>query len=302
MQKFPEIVEPLRDGRLCITSIVQLAKVLTPENCREVLPRFFQRSKSEAMAIAAELQPATAPPQRDLVTEVLPAGPPLRAASSESALRREAAAVQPVELRAPLSSLAPGAATDSASAPPSTIPAAVPVPPDFSEPLTGKLFRLHITVSDEFLMKLAAARGALSHKLRSPNAAVVLEEALDLVLKEHAKRKGLVQKPRKAARPAKPETVPAAVKRDVWTRDEGRCQWPLESGGVCGAKLRVQMDHWPTPRARGGPATRDNMRLLCRFHNDLAARQAYGDEWMNQFTRNPREASAARLTQGAPSG
>ena len=31
VQRFPEIVEPLRDVRLCITSIVQLAKVLTPE-------------------------------------------------------------------------------------------------------------------------------------------------------------------------------------------------------------------------------------------------------------------------------
>jgi hypothetical protein len=68
MQKFPQIVEPLRDGRLCITSIVQLAKVLTPENCGEVLPRFFQRSKRDAMLIAAELQPATAAPHREVVT------------------------------------------------------------------------------------------------------------------------------------------------------------------------------------------------------------------------------------------
>src|SRR5919206_1872224 len=40
IQRFPEIVEPMRDGRLCITSIVHVAKVLTPENRREMLPRF----------------------------------------------------------------------------------------------------------------------------------------------------------------------------------------------------------------------------------------------------------------------
>ena len=34
IQRFPEIVEPLRDGRLCITSVVELAKVITPENQR----------------------------------------------------------------------------------------------------------------------------------------------------------------------------------------------------------------------------------------------------------------------------
>ena len=31
IQEFPEVVEPLRDGRLCLTSIVQVAKVLTAE-------------------------------------------------------------------------------------------------------------------------------------------------------------------------------------------------------------------------------------------------------------------------------
>ena len=76
VQRFPEIVEPLRDDRLCITSVVQLAKVLTLENRHEMLPQFFQRSKREAMAVAAALQPATAAPHRDVVTAVrsVPAG------------------------------------------------------------------------------------------------------------------------------------------------------------------------------------------------------------------------------------
>jgi len=74
VQKFPEIVEALRDGRLCITSIVPLARVLTPENRREMLPKFFQRSKREAMAVAAALQPASAP-HRDVVTALRPGGP-----------------------------------------------------------------------------------------------------------------------------------------------------------------------------------------------------------------------------------
>src|SRR3989442_972245 len=62
VQRFPEIVEPLRDGRLCITSIVHLARVLTPENRREIIQKFFQRSKREAMAVAAAPEPARAGP------------------------------------------------------------------------------------------------------------------------------------------------------------------------------------------------------------------------------------------------
>jgi hypothetical protein len=60
VQRFPEVVEPLRDGRLCFTSVVELSKVLTRENRDEVLPRFFHRSKREAAAVAAEISPAEA--------------------------------------------------------------------------------------------------------------------------------------------------------------------------------------------------------------------------------------------------
>ncbi len=41
-------------------------------------------------------------------------------------------------------------------------------------------------------------------------------------------------------------------------------------------------------RARGGPPTPENLRCLCRIHNDLAARELYGDAWMDRYTRNPR--------------
>src|SRR5512136_3031807 len=68
LQRFPEIIEPLRDGRLCLTTIGQLAKVITPENRTEILPRFFHRSGKEAKAIVAELAPVPDPPTRTVVT------------------------------------------------------------------------------------------------------------------------------------------------------------------------------------------------------------------------------------------
>ena len=74
IQRYPEIVEPLRDGRLCLTSIVELSKVITPENRADVLPRFFELSKREAKEVSAALLPAAAPPLRDVVTAVR--GPP----------------------------------------------------------------------------------------------------------------------------------------------------------------------------------------------------------------------------------
>jgi len=73
------------------------------------------------------------------------------------------------------------------------------------------------------------------------------------------------------------------VKRAVWSRDDGKCTWPLDSGGICGSTLRLEIDH-VVPRGRGGPSTIDNCRLTCRMNDQLAARQVYGDDWMGQFT------------------
>jgi len=47
----------------------------------------------------------------------------------------------------------------------------------------------------------------------------------------------------------------------------------------------------------GGSATTQNVRLLCRFHNELAARNAFGDEWMDQFTRNHAETEPSPPTE-----
>ena len=93
-----------------------------------------------------------------------------------------------------------------------------------------------------------------------------------------------MQKPQEKERPCAPDHVPARVRRAVWERDGGRCQWPLASGGVCGSTVRVELDHI-RPLALGGPSTTGNTRLLCKYHNGLAARQALGDGWMDRFTR-----------------
>ncbi len=68
--RFPEVEVALRDGRLCITSVVELARVLTPENRAEVLPRFFHTSKREAKEVSAALLPAATPPLRTVVTAI----------------------------------------------------------------------------------------------------------------------------------------------------------------------------------------------------------------------------------------
>ncbi|HET6922775.1 MAG TPA: HNH endonuclease, partial [Anaeromyxobacteraceae bacterium] len=89
--------------------------------------------------------------------------------------------------------------------------------------------------------------------------------------------------------PSGPGHIPARVRREVWRRDQGRCQWPIAGkvGGICGSTLRVEFDH-VVPRARDGPSSVESVRLLCGFHSDLAARQVFGDRWMNRYSRGER--------------
>jgi len=128
----------------------------------------------------------------------------------------------------------------------------------------------------------------------------VLSAGLDLVLARDRKKKGLVARPRPATAdaPAEPGAayVPAAVRREVWQRDGGRCQWRLASGGICGSRLRVELDH-VNLRCRGAKPVASELRVLCRFHNDLAAREALGDEVMDRYTGGrsaPRESGGAQ--------
>ncbi len=282
IQRFPEVVEPLRDGRICLTSVVELSKVMTTENRYDVLPRFFQLSKREAKAVSAALKPDEAAPHREVVTAVRA---PVAATAlalpnrAEPEADRAGHAVHPDE-----PSHANSAKGELAPAMPPSPPRA---PSSASEPLTADLSRFHVTVSRRFMQKLEAARSALSHSHPGANAEEILEAGLDLVIERHAKRRGLVARPRKVpkdAPPAKSDHVPAHVKRAVWVRDGGRCQWPVDGGGICGSTLRVELDH-VVPRARGGPSTVDNGRLLCAVHNQYVARRAFGDEWMDRFAR-----------------
>jgi hypothetical protein len=288
LQRYPEVVDPLRDGRLCITSVVELAKVITPENRLEVLPRFFHTSKKEAKEISAEIRPQEAAPHRLVVTTLKPASAP------SAALAR----MLLPELSVRSGAVEAGSAMESPRVRPDEPPRArLPMvgsaraAPPAVEPLTADLRRLHVTVSMRFTQKLEAARDALSHSHPGADVETILEAGLDLLLERAAKRKGLVKRPRPAAVPAagavesaNPRHVPAAVRREVFLRDEGKCQWPLADGGICGSTHQVELDHI-VPVGRGGKSTASQMRTPCRFHNDLAAREVYGDELMYRFTR-----------------
>ncbi len=79
-------------------------------------------------------------------------------------------------------------------------------------------------------------------------------------------------KPAGAATPtAKPRAsgraIPAAVKRQVWQRDGGRCSYvDRRTGRRCNSRHLIEIDHI-LPYALGGGADPGNLRLLCHAHH-----------------------------------
>jgi hypothetical protein len=301
LQRFPPLEAPLRDGRLCLMTLCEVAKVLTPENQAEVLPRFFGRSQREAKEVVVELHPAAAP-RRDVVTALAQPAPlqALEVAPAVEAVTGPPLPIQPSGPRLSLalpSALGPGPTIPAAPAPASPSPSPstkLALDPDVINPCTATHSRLHTIVSRTFLAKLAAARAARSHAQPGATTGEILEAALDLLLDREARRRGQTTRRPRARRPAQPDHVPAQVRAEVWSRDEARCQWPVHSGGSCGSTLRVELHHVHA-KARGGPPTAENLQLLCQVHHAEATMREFGAVRMGRPGRSA-------LTGAAPPG
>jgi hypothetical protein len=307
LPRFPSVEAALREGRLCLSVVGDLSRVLTPENEAEVLPRFLGISSRDAKEVVAAILPCPEPPRRDAVTVMrLPAPSPVVPG-----------------LALPLGPVAPDGAAEVVAAPVASVPPVTTVGlllapevamtqpararRDMVQPLTKELRRLSVTVSARLLRKLAVARDGLSHALPGATTEQVLEAALDLLLERQARRQALVKRPRaargktpvvtgapeKAAAPtpacipANPRTIPATVEREVRLRDGNRCQFPLDSGGICGSTFQVQLDHLQ-PLALGGATTVANLRCACASHNRHAAELELGPAVMAAARRRAR--------------
>ena len=72
--------------------------------------------------------------------------------------------------------------------------------------------------------------------------------------------------------------IPAAVRYEVWLRDQGRCTQMHPDGSRCQEKMMLELDHIDL-YCRGGEHSTSNLQLKCRLHNHFAAAAAFGNEW-----------------------
>jgi 5-methylcytosine-specific restriction endonuclease McrA len=86
--------------------------------------------------------------------------------------------------------------------------------------------------------------------------------------------------------------VPAAIRREVWRRDEGQCTFEDSGGRRCEERAGLEIHH-EHAFALGGPTTLDNLRLLCRAHNALLAERDLGRAQVERMRNEGRDRAPA---------
>ena len=279
---YPAMLEMLTSGALTLTTARMLVRHLTPENQGSLLEAAAYKGKLAVEELLAERfpRPDVPPSVRKVPARVMPrpapepvAGAPAPCAVADAAESAAAAAgADPVWMAAPC---------------PRQKAAGV-------RPLAPARYEIRFTASAETRDKLRRAQDLLSHALPGGDIGAVIDRALTLLVTDLERKKfAATCRPRTKARAAvRNDTVPAEVRRAVTTRDKGRCAFVSAGGHDCGESRFLEFHH-VFPRARGGPATVDNIQLRCRAHNGHEVDLFFGPGVRR--TRDAAHADGARV-------
>ncbi len=280
-RRFPAMFDAVAEGRLHLSGVVMLAPHLTDANVAMLIDQATHRSKAEIAVLIARHAPG-----RDV---------PARVERMHDQLGLAAGASPPGQTSGPSG---PGQ-TSGASAPGRTAGDAGAKRAGV-RPLAPERFALQLTVDQTTHDKLVRAQAMLRHQVPSGDLAKVLDRALDALLDtlERSKRAktDVPRAPVARRSTGKGRHVPNHVVRAVFERDGERCTFIGDGGRRCEERGFLELDH-VEPVARGGEATVEGIRVLCRSHNQHEAERLLGAELVGARRDAARAATAARALE-----
>ena len=290
-REHPMLLTMLADGRIHLTAMAKLAPHLTRENRDVLLKRAAHKTRRQIEELIAELAPR---PDAPAVMRKLPerqtVSAPVQALRDGSGQAASATLERPGGAEPPEGELR----LDGVATP----PARVPAPPATIQPLSPTHYRIQFTVGAELRDKLERLKALMRSSVPDGDLAAIIEQAVTEKLERlEARRFAKTSAPRKglADSDTSPSSrhLPAAVRRAVHERDEGRCRFVDEQGRRCTARDRLEFHH-RHPFAHGGDHSLEGVALLCRTHNHYLAEVDYGREAMAGHRR-----SRARVSEPA---
>jgi hypothetical protein len=288
---FPLILARLAEGSITLTTVCLLAPVLTDDNHARLLEAARHKRKREVELLVAEARPQPAVPSAIRRLPRPASGEPVRPTDTARA------DVGPPGIAAAGGDAPLALAVPSLPPPQAAVPQATPPPrPAVVRPLAPERYRVQFTMSREMHDTFRRVQELMRHRLPDGDPAVIFDRALTLWLEHLEKQKlAAATKPRNTSvETARTRYVPAAVRRAVWARDEGRCAF-VGTHGRCTERGFLELHH-VVPFAAGGETSAGNLQLRCRSHNAHEARLYFGPSVV-------REAAAPyeSLTRSRPS-
>jgi len=263
-QHFPEILNYLEKDKMTLTTVKLISPYLTKDTKEVIFKETDQKSTREVEKVLAALFP-----QEEEVLDTIRKLPLEKTAQNLT--------------RCATSSL---------------------VKKESMKPVTSKRFKIEFSVSEELTKKIQRAKEILRHKYPQGKLEDILDEALELLLeKKDPERKikrdasvvlrsqtngGHKEEIRQKEPGAslkmpmalsdtgiRKRYVPEKIKLTVWNRDEGCCSYASPNGKPCGERNFLELDHIQ-PWSLGGDSTSENLRLLCRTHNQWRSEKTFG--------------------------
>jgi hypothetical protein len=268
-RRFPGVLTELAEGRVHLRAVLMLASHLTSGNGDDLLAAATHKTRFELQQLLAERFPKPDLPERlQVVTTVPVAAPsvafaPIGSGSNSVTIPEQS---DPGGVEASARGHALPLAPERVEA---------PAPRGRVTSLAPERFAFQCTLDRETHDLLQEVRALMGHEVPSGEIALVLKGALKIAKAQLEKRKfAATDRPGHSRGCTSTRRIPAAVKRAVRERDGGRCTFVSESGRRCEKRTRLEYDH-AEPVALGGRATAENVRLLCRSHNQCATRQGW---------------------------
>ncbi|MGK5084309.1 HNH endonuclease signature motif containing protein [Bdellovibrionota bacterium FG-1] len=176
-------------------------------------------------------------------------------------------------------------------------------PKDRPRPVSPTETELKFIASDDLVEKLDQLKGLLAHTHPHLELSQLIELLADRALQQldPARKKVRAGKEPQASQEAAPvphdnatptsvlrRPIPAAIRKQVWTRDGGKCTYIApETGHKCESRFGLEIDH-RTPLAKGGGSDLGSLRLLCKQHNQWEAIRHFGQPQMARFVAGLR--------------
>ena len=305
-RKFPAVLVALENGDLHLTGACLIAPHLDDESAAEWVSMAHHASVQEIKQRIADRKP-----RPDVKTSVRKSPTPRLAEESDnaSAARRGESAGEAMQSTA----IARAAPTIGGSKSPSTARSPAPSAEKNKarcEPLGAGRTCIRFMADPVVHGQLKELQALLRSSIPDGDVAKILARAVAVLLEQVLTQKiGSRASPRSPRAPTLSDTlsktpsrhIPAAIRREVWARDGGRCTYVSREGRQCGALEYLEFHH-QVPWARSREHAPSNISLRCRPHNQYEAELAFGTEHMAAYRKSgPARPDSEEAEPGASS-